>query len=288
MKAQWVCNNEAVHMANHRAALPWECSQLLGVCNVKTSWWEVENSKRKEVLSCRALHPRDYFLSETVSVLFTFSINSGPHWTVWDTPLWSCCCYSYHQLMTFVWETQGMCENCSSCTSGLCCAPAAAPTNGSFPPSQHLEKKITFPICQHQLKTENSKVHSPLASLQQRLLIAEAWCELGKPLEKSKRSATASPTLCIKFFSNNLRNLFARRAVIIDLYDWVQVHLCGHVHVHWQQKEALQSGRCLLTEALCKSRPRDYISCWTVLTYRKIHGSCIWSANLRFKFHLMK
>lgn len=144
MKAQWVCNNEAVDMANHRAALPWECSQLLGVCNVKTSWWEVENSKRKEVLSCRALHPRDYFLSEIVSVLFTISINSGPQWTTWDTALWSCCCYCYHQLMIFVRETQGMCENCSSYTSCLCCAPAAEPSNGSPPPAQHLGKKITF------------------------------------------------------------------------------------------------------------------------------------------------
>lgn len=144
MKAQRVCNNEAVHMANHRAALPWEYSKLLGVCSVKTSWWEVENSKRKEVLSCRALHPRDYFLSEIVSALFTISINSGPQWTTWSAALWSRCCFSYHQLMAFVWETQGMCENCSSCTSCLCCGPAATPTNGRSPPSQHLGKKRTF------------------------------------------------------------------------------------------------------------------------------------------------
>lgn len=41
-------------------------------CNVKTSWWEVENSKRKEVLSCRALHPRDYFLLEIVCSFYFF------------------------------------------------------------------------------------------------------------------------------------------------------------------------------------------------------------------------
>lgn len=149
MKAQRVYNNEPVHMANHRLALPWECSQLLGVCNAKMSRWEVENSKRKEGLPSRALHPRDYFLLEIVSVLFTIFINSGPQWIMWDTPLWSCCCYSYHQLMTFVWERQGVHENCSSCASCLRCAPAAAPTNSSSPPSHRLGKKITFPICQH-------------------------------------------------------------------------------------------------------------------------------------------
>lgn len=122
MKAQWVCNNESLHMANHRLALPWECSQLLGVCNAKMSRGEVENSKRKEGLSSRALHPRDYFLLEIASVLFTIFINSGLQWFMWDTPLWSRCCYFYHQLMTFVRERHGVRENCSSRTSCLCCA----------------------------------------------------------------------------------------------------------------------------------------------------------------------
>lgn len=141
-------HSEAVTMrlctCKPQSCLLWECSQLFGVCNVKTSWWEVENSKRKEVLSCRALHPRDDFLSEIVSVLFTISINSGLQWSTWDPALWSHCCYSYHQLMIFVRDTQEMCENCSSYTSCPCCAPAAEPTKGSSPPSQHLGEKETF------------------------------------------------------------------------------------------------------------------------------------------------
>lgn len=57
------------------------------------------------------------------------------------------------------------------------------------------------------------------------VLISEAWSELGKLLEKSKRSATASTTLCMKFFSNNFRNLFARR--LISLSSGRSLWLCA-------------------------------------------------------------
>lgn len=195
MKAQWVYNNEPVHMANHRLALPWECSQLLGVCNAKTSRWEVENSKRKEGLPSRALHPRDYFLLEIVSVLFTIFVNSGPQWIMWDTPLWSHCCYSCHQLMTFVWKRQGVRENCSPAPAAcavplLLLLPTAAPH-----PLSVWGKRLLFLFAniswRPRWELKSSQSSSITVAEVTDTVLRRPELNWVSPLEKSKRSATA-------------------------------------------------------------------------------------------------
>lgn len=269
MKAQWVCNNEAVHMANHRVALPWECSQLLGVCNVKTSWWEVENSKRKEVLSCRALHPRDYFLTEIESALFTISIKLG-------TPVNHMRCSPVISLLLLLPAADDICVRDTGNVWELLLLhqlpllwPCCWAYQWQLPTFPAPGEKENF------LKTLNSKVPSPLASLQQRLLISEAWSELGKLLEKSKRSATATPILCMKIFSNNFRNLFARR--LISLSSGQSLWLCACALV---TERGLAGWKVFAHSSTCKSRWRLHILLKSFnLQEEKIHASCIWNAN---------
>lgn len=158
-----------------------------------------------------------------VSALFSISINSGAQWTTGDAALWSHCCNSYHQMMTFVWETQGLCENCSSCTSCLCSGPAAEPTNGRSPPSQHLGKKRTFSC----LKTQISKVPSPLASLWQRFWYQRPDLNWVSYLKRAREVLQHPQHHAWSFFLT-----ISEISLLEDLYHWVQADLCGCVHVH--------------------------------------------------------
>lgn len=188
-------------MANHRLALPWECSQLLGVCNAKTSWWgEVENSKRKEGLPSRALHPRDYFLLEIMSVLFTIFINSGPQWIMRDTPAAATPTTSWWDLL---WESWGLRENGSSCTSCLRCAPTAAPACTAPHPLSLWGKRLHFPFANinWRPRTQSSQSSSITAADITDTVLRRPELNWGSPLERSKRSATVPTSLMHNVFS---------------------------------------------------------------------------------------
>lgn len=146
--------------------------------------------------------------------------------------------------------TRGVRENRSSCTSRLCCAPAAAPTTQGWGDKDCCSNLPTWRL-RRQLQG-----HSPLITVHQRLLIPcfTGLRRTGNPIWKETEKCGSHITN-VNICYNNLRNTFARRAIVRDwshtmLFSALhsasaygpQAWACACVHPHWPQREALHAG----------------------------------------------
>lgn len=172
---------------------------------------------------------------------------------MWDTPLWSCCCCFYHQLMTLARGSPGVRENRSSCTSRLCCAPAAAPTTQGWGDKDCCSNLPTWRL-RRQLQG-----HSPLITVHQRLLIPcfTGLRRTGNPIWKETEKCGSHITN-VNICYNNLRNTFARRAIVRD---WSHTMLFSALHsasAYGPQAWAISVLACISTdhrERLCMQEP---------------------------------
>lgn len=224
--------------------------------------WKIPKEKKPCLPGHYTLEISSYW---KLSALFPIFINSEPQWIMWDTPLWSCCCCFYHQLMTFARGSPRVCENRSSCTGCLCCAPAAAPTTQGWGDKDcssnlHVKTEETTPRSQ---SSHNS------ASEVTDTILYKAWDEPVTQFEKWQRNVvtTSLMSTCVTTIwetsllkeplsGTDLTPCFFLLCTVLQLMDHkLGLSLCLRASPLTTERGSACKNH-LLTGAVCKSRPK--------------------------------